>query len=296
MSYDPLRRSLLQAGLGGTLLVPLRGFAGSGPYADPVRELQALERQHGGRLGVCMLDTGSGAATGLRMDERFPMCSTFKTLAAANVLLRVDQGTESLDRHIAYSASDLVAYSPVTEKHVGEPGMSLAGLCHAAITVSDNTAGNLLLDSFGGPAGLTAFMRGLGDGVTRLDRREPDLNESIPGDPRDTTSPRAMVASLRALLLGDALTVASRTQLAEWLVATTTGGKRLREGLPGGWRVGDKTGTSNNGVTNDVAIAWPPGRAPLLVSAYYAESTEPQPVRNEVLAEVGRIAAKWVAA
>lgn len=296
MSYDPLRRSLLQAGFGGALLVPLRGFAGTGPQADPVSELQALEREHGGRLGVCILDTGSGAATGLRMDERFPMCSTFKTLAAANVLLRVDRGAESLDRHIAYSAGDLVAYSPVTEKHIGEPGMSLAGLCHAAITVSDNTAGNLLLDSFGGPAALTAFMRGLGDGVTRLDRREPDLNESIPADPRDTTSPRAMATSLRTLLLDDALTVASRAQLVEWLVATTTGAKRIREGLPGGWRVGDKTGTSSNGVTNDVAIAWPPERAPLLVSVYYAESPQPQPVRNEVLAEVGRIAAKWVAA
>ncbi|MEP6907494.1 MAG: class A beta-lactamase, partial [Pseudoxanthomonas sp.] len=189
---------------------------------------------------------------------------------------------------------DMVPYSPVTETHAGESGMTLAELCHAAITLSDNTAGNLLLDSFGGPAGLTAFMRRLGDGVTRLDRRETELNEAIPGDPRDTTSPRAMATSLRVLLLGNALATASRTQLAAWLVATSTGDTRLRAGLPKNWRVGDKTGTSSNGVTNDVAIVWPPGRAPLLVTAYYAESSVPQDTRNAVLAEVGGIAARQV--
>ena len=130
--------------------------------------------------------------------------------------------------------------------------------------------------------------------VTRLDRRETELNEAIPGDPRDTTTPAAMLDDMRRLLLGDALSPASRRQLGDWLLANTTGGSRLRAGLPGDWRVGDKTGTGDNGInnaSNDIAIAWPPGRAPLLVTAYYAEAEVPQEARNAVLAEVGDIAA-----
>ena len=292
MTFDPSRRSLLLAIAGSASLAPFaRAFATEKRDADAKSRLNALERRHGGRLGVCILDTGSGKRVGHRADERFPMCSTFKLLAVAQVLARVDRGEERLDRRIVYTKDDLVAYSPVTEKHVGKPGMSLSELCHATVTLSDNTAGNLLLASFGGPAGLTAFARSLGDGVTRLDRWETELNEAVPGDARDTTSPAAMLDDMRALLLGDALSSASRKQLADWLIATTTGDQRIRAGLPLGWRTGDKTGTSDNGVTNDVAIAWPPGRAPLLITAYYTEYAQPKDARNAVIAEVGRIAA-----
>ena len=288
-----MRRSLLLAGVYTATLAPLgHAFAKAAPATGDMHgRLQALERRHGGRLGVSILDTASGKRTGHRADERFPMCSTFKFLAAAQVLARVDRGEEELQRRIVFARKDLVAYSPMTEKHVGAPGMTLAELCHAAITLSDNTAGNLLLDSFGGPAGLTAFARVLGDTATRLDRRETELNEAIPGDPRDTTTPTAMLDDMRRLLLGDALSPVSRKQLGDWLLANTTGGSRLRAGLPSDWRVGDKTGTSDNGVSNDIAIVWPPGRAPLLVTAYYAESTVPQETRNAVLAQVGEIAA-----
>lgn len=296
MNFDPARRSLLIAGACAASLLPFgTAFASAAPTSRARDLIQALERRHGGRLGVSILDTASGERTGCRADERFPMCSTFKFLAAAQVLARVDSGEEKLERRIVFAKKDLVAYSPATEKHVGAPGMSLAELCRAAITLSDNTAGNLLLDSFGGPAGLTAFARTLGDTVTRLDRRETELNEAIPGDPRDTTTPAAMLDDMRRLLLGAVLSPASRKQLAGWLRATTTGDSRLRAGLPKDWRVGDKTGTSDNGVSNDIAIAWPPGRAPLLVTVYYAESTVPQETRNTVLAEVGRIAARLVA-
>jgi Beta-lactamase class A len=296
MKFDPARRSLLVAGACAASLLPwATAFASAAPMSSARDLIQALERRHGGRLGVSILDTASGERTGHRADERFPMCSTFKVLAAAQVLARVDRGEEKLERRIAFAKKDLVAYSPVTEKHVGASGMGLAEICRAAITLSDNTAGNLLLDSFGGPAGLTAFARTLGDKVTRLDRRETELNEAIPGDPRDTTTPASMLDDMRRLLLGDVLSPASRKRLADWLVATTTGGSRLRAGLPTGWRVGDKTGTSGNGVCNDIAIAWPPGRAPLLVTVYYAGSTVPQETRNAVLAEVGRIAARLVA-
>lgn len=296
LDFNPMRRSLLLASAYIATLAPFRhAFAKVAPAVENMHErLQALEGRHGGRLGVSILDTASGKRIDHRADERFPMCSTFKFLAAAQVLARVDRGEEQLQRRIVYADKDLVAYSPMTGKHVGAPGMTLDELCHAAITLSDNTAGNLLLDSFGGPAGLTAFARSLGDAVTRLDRRETELNEAIPGDPRDTTTPAAMLDDMRRLLLGDVLSQASRKQLADWLLANTTGGSRLRAGLPRDWRVGDKTGTSDNGASNDIAIVWPPGRAPLLVAAYYAESTAPQETRNAVLAQVGSIAAGLV--
>ncbi len=226
-----------------------------------------------------------------RGDERFALCSTFKFLAAAFALARIDRKEESLARRIVYARDYLVPYSPITEKHVGEGGLSVGEICEAAVTLSDNTAGNLLLDSFGGPAGLTAYMRTLGDGVTRLDRREPALNEATPGDPRDTTTPVAMVGILRKTVIGNALSPSSREQLTAWLIACKTGGKRLRAGVPQGWRVGDKTGGGRHNATNDIAVLWPPGRAPIIVTAYYAEARASDDERNAVISEVGRLAA-----
>lgn len=282
------RRLVTGSLLLGQALLGSRAFAQD--RAGEVRQkLAALE--HGGRLGVGILDTGKGTPFAYRGDERFPMCSTFKALAAALVLARVDRKEESLSRRIEYPKDYLVTYSPVTEKYAGEAGMTVGDICDAAVTLSDNTAGNLLLDSFGGPAGLTTYMRSLGDTVTRLDRRETELNEAIPGDPRDTTSPLAMAESLRKLLVGDALSAPSRERLIAWLVANKTGDKRLRAGFPKDWRIGDKTGTGGNNATNDVAIVWPPGRAPLIVTAYYVEAHGTADERNAVIAEVGRIAA-----
>lgn len=252
--------------------------------------LAALEAKHGGRLGVAVLDTGSGKRMAHRPDERFPLCSTFKLLAAGHVLARVDRGEERLERRVTFSKADLVTWSPVTETRVGE-GMTMAEICEAAITQSDNTAGNLQLASFGGPEGLTAFARSIGDGATRLDRWETKLNEATPGDPRDTTTPAAMLETMRKLLLGNVLSASSREQLIAWLVANQTGGKRFRAALPKDWRVGDKTGTGANGAANDIGIFWPPNREPILVTAYYAEARASDDQRNAILAEVGRIAA-----
>lgn len=292
MTIDRTRRSILGASLFAAAAAPLgRALAQAVRAPGPVEQLAALERRHGGRLGVAILNAQDGRRINHRGEERFPMCSTFKWLAAALVLARVDRGEERLDRRVVFGREDLVSYSPVTEGRVGPPGMTMAELCDAAITASDNTAGNLLLASFGGPAGLTAFARSLGDRMTRLDRIEPDLNQAIPGDPRDTTTPAMMLADMRALLLGDVLSAASRTQLIDWLVANRTGDERLRGGFPPGWRVGDKTGTSGNGIANDLAIAWPPGHGPLLVTAYYDGPGATPEQRNAVLAEVGRIVA-----
>ena len=223
------------------------------------------------------------------------MCSTFKWIAAALVLSRVDKGEESLNRRVSISQGDLISHSPETEKHVGSNGMSMAELCEAAITLSDNAAANLILQNVGGPQGLTTFLRSIGDQVTRLDRIEPDLNEGKPGDPRDTTSPIAMLDTLRKLVLGNTLSIQSRGQLKAWLVANTTGDKALRAGLPSSWRIGDKTGSSSAGISNDVAIAWPARGGPLLIAAYYAESSGDAKARVAVLAQVGRIAATFFA-
>lgn len=268
------------------------GAAADDPGGAQQAGLAELERRHGGRLGVAILDTATARLIAHRGDERFALCSTFKFLAAAFVLARVDRQQESLARRIVYAKEDLVTYSPVTEKHVGTAGgLTVGEICDAAVTLSDNTAGNLLLDSFGGPAGLTAYLRSLGDSITRLDRRETALNEARPGDPRDTTTPVAMLGILRQTVLGTALSPASRAQLTGWLVASKTGDKRLRAGVPKAWRVGDKTGSGANNATNDIAVIWPPARAPILVTAYYAEARAADDERNAVLAEVGRLAA-----
>jgi beta-lactamase class A len=216
----------------------------------PPSALAALERRHGGRLGVAILDTASLKLVAQRGDERFAMCSTFKFLAAACVLARVDRGEESLGRRVVYGKADLVPYSPVTEKHAGEGGLTIGEICEAA-----------------------------------------ELNEARLGDPRDTTTPATMVEVMRRTVLGTALSTGSREQLAAWLVANKTGDKRLRAGVPKGWQVGDKTGSGANNATNDIAVIWPPGGAPIVVAAYYAEARGSDEERSAVLAEVGRLAA-----
>jgi beta-lactamase class A len=259
-------------------------------------ELSRIESRSGGRLGVAILDTGTQRHAEHRATEPFPMCSTFKLLAAAAVLKRAEDGQDQLQQGITFQSSDLVVYSPVTKDHVGGDGMTLAELCAAALNYSDNTAGNLLLASLGGPQALTAYARSIGDPVTRLDRIEPDLNEAVPGDPRDTTTPAAMLQNLRSLLIGDALSAASKDQLTTWLLGNRTGDTRLRAGLPPGWRCGDKTGSGERGSTNDIGVVWPPQGAPVLVTVYLTETSAPGETRNAALADVGRAIARALAA
>jgi len=284
------RRNLLAASLlAGPMLSSLRAAAAD-PSAAVQQAVAGLERRHGGRLGVAVLDTANGNPIAYRGDERFALCSTFKFLAAAFVLTRVDRKEESLSRRVFYKKEDLVTYSPITGKHAGAEGLTLGEICEAAVTLSDNTAGNLMLDSFGGPAGLTGYLRSLGDGVTRLDRRETALNENQPGDLRDTTTPLAMLEIMRKTVLGSALSASSRAQLTAWLLANKTGDKKLRAGVPQGWRVGDKTGAGAHNATNDIAVLWPPARPPIVVTAYYTDAQASDDERSAVLAEVGRLA------
>jgi beta-lactamase class A len=276
---------------GFLLLAFLTASAASGKD-DGAARVTAIETRIGGRIGVAALDTSNSKRMDYRADERFPMCSTFKFLAAAAVLKRVDEKQAKLDRFVSYGAKDILEYAPVTKEHLKDGGMSLGALCAAAIEQSDNTAGNLLLDAIGGPSGLTNFLRGLGDNMTRLDRKEPELNSAIPGDERDTTTPAAMCSDMRRLLLGDALSESSRHQLEGWLQHNETGGPVIRAGVPTNWIVGDKTGRCENGATNDIAIMRPPDHAPILLAIYFVGSTATANDRAAAIAEVAKIVAE----
>ena len=262
-------------------------------FAAAAARIVAVEARLGGRVGVAFRDA-SGMFLGHRADERFPMCSTFKVLAAAAILARAAAGTETLDRRIAYGAADLQSYGPVTRATLKDAGgtraeLTVEALCAAAIVWSDNTAANLLLDALGGPAALTAWLRGQGDAVTRLDRTEPTLNTALPGDPRDTTSPSAITGTLERCLLGDVLTPLQRARLEGWMVACETSRTKLRAGLPPDWAVGDKTGSGDNTTSNVVAILHPPGRPPILAGLFLTGSEAPPVTRDAAHAEIGRI-------
>lgn len=294
------RRQFLASALAAALAAPLapraRACINLAARETALLRIRDIEMRHGARLGVSILEVARGQRFSHRGDERFPMCSTFKALLAGQVLAAVDAGAERLDRRLTWTSGDLQSWSPTVENGDPAVGLTVAELCAGAVSHSDNTAANLLLLAHGGPAGMTTWLRSVGDATTRLDRMEPQLNHSEPGDPRDTTTPAAMATTLRTLLLGDVLSPASRALLTRWMLETSTGDARLRAGLPG-WRVADKTGTSGTTHSNDVAAAWPPGGgAPVLVSAYYAESRATPAQRDAVIAEVGRIVAAWATA
>jgi len=289
-----MQRRQFSLGLAAAAGAPLWAWATTGTGARAWNDtLAGIEQAAQGRLGVAMLDTGSGLQLGWRQDERFAMASTFKLVLAGWVLALVDQGRERLDARVSYGRDALVAHSPATASRAGEGGgLTVGELCAATVGLSDNTAANLLLVRHGGPAAFTAYVRSLGDSVTRLDRNEPTLNEAAAGDPRDTTTPLAMLRTMQALVLGDALTPASRAWLQRWLVATSTGDQRLRAGVPG-WTVGDKTGTAgDSGTANDIGVLWPPGgAAPMLVVCYLTRSTVAPAQRDAAIADVARAVA-----
>jgi beta-lactamase class A len=258
-----------------------------------IAAIRDIERRLDARVGFALHDTGSGKRWFHRADERFPMASTFKVLACGALLANVDAGSEDSSRRVTIAASDLVPHAPVTQGHVGS-ALSLRELCEATMRTSDNAAANKILDALGGPGAVTRFVRSLGDMTTRLDRREIALNEGTPGDPRDTTSPAAMVATLEWLVLGGALSASSRDQLTQWLLTNAVGGPLLRAGLPADWRVADRTGAGGHGTRGVVAVIWPPGRAPLVAVVYITGTHASMDARNTAIADVGRaIAEAW---
>lgn len=272
---------------------PLAGCAFAAPRDDGfAAAIGQVEKASGGRLGVAAFDTGRKIRLSFRDTERFAMCSTFKVLASSSILAR---GPEWLDQRIRYGKDDLVAYSPVTEKHIVD-GMTNAELCAATLQLSDNTAANLLMKQIGGPSAVTAFARSLGDDEFRLDRWETELNSAIPGDARDTTTPVAMMQTLQKLTLGDALAPAQRAKLVDWMATSTTGAERIRAGVPAGWKVADKTGSGSFGTTNTIAVVWPPARAPIVIVVFFTQPGKDANTRSDVVAAATRAVVAALAA
>ncbi|MBT2384930.1 class A beta-lactamase [Streptomyces sp. ISL-11] len=293
----PNRRTILTLGTGAALatVIPAGGgaHAASPAGTEVLRQLRELEREHSARLGVFARDTATGRTVRYRADERFPMCSVFKTLAVAAVLRDLDRDGEFLARRIRYTEKDVKdsGYAPVT----GEPanlahGMTVGELCAATISYSDNAAANLLLRELGGPTAVTRFCRSTGDATTRLDRWEPELNSAEPTRVTDTTSPRAIGQTYARLTLGHVLAPGDRERLTGWLLANTTSGERFRAGLPG-WTVADKTGGGEYGTNNDVGITWPPGRPPIVLAVLTTRHEPHAPADNPLVARAAALVA-----
>lgn len=252
-----------------TLVIGLPLLAAAAPdrFAPLRRAIARIEHEAGGPLGFALFDSQSGARFGHRAQQRFPLCSTFKLLLAARLLHGAQEGRWRMEDRLAISAGDLYPPSPFSGSRVGV-GATLAELAEAMVTLSDNGAANLALTHVGGPPALTGWLRSLGDTVTRLDRGEPEMNNETPGDPRDTTTPAAMLATCHRLLTAGPLGAANRTQLAAWMAASQTAQNIFRAALPPGWHEANKTGGGSWHARNIVSVITPPGRRPAYVAAY----------------------------
>jgi beta-lactamase class A len=265
--------------------------------ASAASTLRAIQKRSGGRLGVHILDSQSGRRIGFEDGARFAMASTFKVPLVAGLLWQVDHGAFPLEHTLPVSKGQLLPNSPVLQPRIdaGATEMTVRELCAAAITYSDNAAANVLLAGMGGPQSLTSFARSLGDQETRFDRTEPDLNGNTPGDPRDTTTPRAMAELMLKIFTQDALSLTSRALLIDWMTASRIGVDRVRAGLPHDWQAADKPGTGENGAFNDLVITWPPERRPILIAVYMSGSKLDAKQLAAAHAEIGQLAGreKW---
>lgn len=298
MPFPHVRRAALAA-LAALALVSLTACSTEAPApasvpptpsktaAAPQPDFAPLEREFGARLGVYAVDTGSGRELAHRADERFGYASTHKVFSSAAVLQRTS--LDGLAKVLKYTRADLQPNSPVTEKHV-TTGISLRDAMDAALRYSDNTAANLLFRELGGPPGLAAALRGIGDTTTHVDRIEPGLNDLAPGDVRDTSTPRAMAAGLRAFTLGTALPLEKRTVLTDMMRANTTGAALIRAGAPAGWVVADKTGTGDYATRNDIAVVWPPGRAPIVLVVLSDKVAKDATPDDRLIAQAAKLA------
>ncbi|HDR9780139.1 TPA: class A beta-lactamase [Burkholderia cepacia ATCC 25416] len=292
MEHSPTRRSLLLA----AVAAPFVAACTSAPVADQGRahtaqaELTALEKASNGRLGVAALDTSNGVRIAHHARERFPLCGTYAVVAAAAMLARGSLDASLLPRRILYRRYEIVSGSPVTESHV-DTGMTIEQLCVAMLQSGDKGAGNLLMGVLGGPQAVTSFARASGDTSFRLDHWEPELNHAAPGDERDTSTPVEMIDTLQRLLLGNTLPDPQRAQLTEWLVGGARGAPGIAAGVPPGWRIADKAGTGGYGTTTDVAVLWPPSRAPIVMAVSFTQPQAAAAARADVVASAARIVA-----
>jgi len=270
--------------------------AKAAPQETPLYQaVSQIQHQLGGRVGILVRDTGTGQSWSVNADERYPMASTFKALACGALLARLDNAPAMASATARIEASDLVPYSPVMEKRVGEH-VALPDLCAATMITSDNTAANKVLQALGGPPAVNRFVRSLGDTVTRMDRWEPELNEGIPGDPRDTTSPAAIASVLEKMVLGNALSEQSRQQLTQWMLDNEIAGPLLRSGIPADWRIADRTGSGGHGTRAIIAVMWPPQRAPIVAAIFITATNASVDQRNEAIADLGRALSQTILA
>ena len=270
-----------------TLLFP---GAGSAFDAEPIRQqVAALEVKHDARIGVAVLDKETGQSFEHRGQERFPINSTFKAFACGALLARADRGAVDLTEQRPVQESDLLSWSPVTEKKVGDPSMTLRDHCKAMLEWSDNTSANIVLDAVGGPEALTQALRDLGDTTTRIDHYEPEVNDRADGDLRDTTTPVAALHSLMAYIDGDVLSESTRATYVHWLKTCKVTGSLLRIHLPAGWEIADRSGADPTRTRSIVSAIWAPDDAPVYVAVYtdHAQTTE-LALRNQLIADLGQ--------
>lgn len=270
------------------LLLPLLLILSSLAFASIQQKLQIIEEKSGGQIGVSAIDTEMHHIIEFHSQKRFPFCSTFKVMGVAAILKASMKDDLLLQQTIHYQKKDLITYSPITEKHLTY-GMTISELCKATITTSDNTAMNLIMHILGGPTAVTEFARTIGDNKFNLTRWEPDLNSAIPGEKRDTTTPKAMRISLQKLLLGVVLNIKQRELLNDWLIHNTTGDRRIRAGVSDQWIVADKTGTGEYGTTNDIGIVYPLHCKPIVLSIFFTQKDKHAIPNEAVIALITKI-------
>lgn len=249
-------------------------------------EFDRLAEEFDTRLGVYAIDTGTGEEIAYNADDRFAYASTFKPFVCGAVM--EDRTVDEMDEVVHFEESDLVPHSPITEEHV-DSGITLMESCDATIRFSDNTAANLLFRELGGPEGLQDALRASGDEVTQVDRIEVELNEAVPGDGRDTTTPAQFAANLDEYVFGDTLEPEKQELLEQMLRENTTGDDLIRAGVPEDWEVGDKTGGGGYGTRNDIGILWPPEGEPILLAVMSTREVEDAEYDDAVVAEATEV-------
>ncbi len=270
-----------------SLLIPSAAFANSSKFQQVEREARTIEATLSARIGFSVLDTQNGEYWDYNGNERFPLTSTFKTIACAKLLYDSEQGKINPNRTVEIKKTDLVTYSPVIEKYVGQ-AITLDDACFATMTTSDNTAANIIISAVGGTESVTDFLRQIGDKETRLDRIEPELNEGKLGDLRDTTTPKAIASTLNELLFGSALSQMSQKKLESWMVNNQVTGNLLRSVLPEGWNIADRSGAGGFGARSITAVVWSEHQSPIIISIYIAQTDASMADRNDAIVKIGR--------
>jgi beta-lactamase class A len=302
-------------------------FLASGASAAPIAPLQQeiarLAEPVEGIVGIAAwrLD-GRGPRVLINADQSFPMASTFKVAVAGKILSKMDRGELALDRLIPVPRAMVVESEGIgaTFRHPGV-SVSVENLLELMLTVSENTATDLLTQLAGGPGAVTAWVRGQGVNGLRVDRdtagllrdfyglqpgsfpealaaalkTNPKLEEigdkpspTFDSDPRDTSTPLAMGSLLERIFSGKALSPASTKRLSDIMERNTTGKARIRGRLPNGIVVAEKTGTIG-GSLNDVGlITLPGGGGKLILAIFIKQSKKPFEERERVIAEISR--------